>query len=197
FAAAETLLACGAVVVRSSAVGEDSRGQSFAGQLDSILHVTTLSALEDAVLACWASYFSERASFYRAAREVPSNGMGVVVQHQVDARAAGVLFTDAGDGTMLVEYTAGLADALVAGAIDPSRLSIARDTGVVKHLADAEQPFALEPSAVDGLIAAARDLEREFGEPQDVEWVLGDDNEIWIVQSRPITARVVASPPPP
>ena len=83
FAAAETLLACGAVVVRSSAVGEDSRGHSFAGQLDSILHVTTLSALEEAVLACWASYWSERASFYRAAREVPSNGMGVVVQHQV------------------------------------------------------------------------------------------------------------------
>jgi pyruvate,water dikinase len=44
FAAAETLLACGAVVVRSSAVGEDSRGASFAGQLDSILHVTTLTA---------------------------------------------------------------------------------------------------------------------------------------------------------
>ena len=31
--------------------------------------------------------------------------------------------------------------------------------------------------------------------PQDVEWVLGDDGKIWIVQSRPITARVVASQP--
>jgi hypothetical protein len=50
FAAAETLLACGAVVVRSSAVGEDSRGASFAGQLDSILHVTTLTGLERAIL---------------------------------------------------------------------------------------------------------------------------------------------------
>ena len=195
FAAAETLMACGAVVVRSSAVGEDSRGQSFAGQLDSILHVTTLSGLEEAVLACWASYWAERASFYRAARQVPSNGMGVVVQHQVDARAAGVLFTEAGDGTMLVEYTAGLADALVAGAIDPSRLSIDRDTGDVRLLANGENSFALEPSVIIALAAAARDLEREFGEPQDVEWVLGDDDKIWIVQSRPITARVVASQP--
>ena len=50
------------------------------------------------------------AAIYRAAKQVPSNGMGVVVQHQLDARAAGVLFTDVGDGTMLVEYTAGLAD---------------------------------------------------------------------------------------
>src|SRR6185503_10936347 len=158
--AAETLLACGAVVVRSSAVGEDSRGQSFAGQLDSILHVTTLSALEDAVLACWASYFSERASFYRAAKEVPSNGMGVVVQHQVDARAAGVLFTDAGDGTMLVEYTAGLADALVAGAVDPHRVSIDRVTRDVQQLADAGPSFALADKTIASLGDAARALEQ-------------------------------------
>jgi hypothetical protein len=96
---------------------------------------------------------------------------------------------------MLVEYTAGLADALVAGAIDPSRLSIDRDTGDVRLLADAENSFALEPSVIDALTTAARELEREFGEPQDVEWVLGDDDKIWIVQSRPITARVIASQP--
>ena len=149
------------------------------------------------MLACWASYSSERVAFYRAAKEVPSNGMGVVVQHQVDARAAGVLFTDAGDGTMLIEYTPGLPMRSSAGAIDPARLSIDRDTGDVETLADADRSFALEPAMIGALAAAARDLEREFGEPQDVEWVLGDDDQIWIVQSRPITARVVASRPAP
>ena len=191
FAAAETLLACGAVVVRSSAVGEDSCGASFAGQLDSILHVTTLTGLERAILDCWASYWSERALFYRTARKASSNGMGVVVQHQVDARAAGVLFTDTGDGTMLVEYTAGLADALVAGAIDPHRLSIDRVTRDARHLADAGSSFALPEKTIASLGDAARALEQEFGEPQDVEWVLSTNDELWIVQSRPITARIV------
>jgi pyruvate,water dikinase len=195
FACAETLLACGPVVVRSSAVGEDSHGQSFAGQLDSFLHVTTLSALERAVLACWASYWSERALSYRAARSAPVQGMGVVVQQQLDARAAGVLFTDAGDATMLVEYTAGLGDALVAGAINPGRLSIDRETREVRQLADASEEFSLDAVAIDSLATAGEQLEREFGAPQDVEWVLAEDGAIWIVQSRPITAPVVAPRP--
>jgi phosphoenolpyruvate synthase/pyruvate phosphate dikinase len=194
FANAETLLACGAVVVRSSAVGEDSLGQSFAGQLDSILHVTNLSSLERAVLGCWASFWSDRALFYRMARNAPSGGMGVVVQQQINARAAGVLFTEAGDGTMLVEYTAGLADALVNGSIDPGRLSIDRRTGAVRHLAAADA-FTLDASFVNALAAIAAQLEHEFGSPQDVEWVLAEDNSMWVVQSRPITAPIAASRP--
>jgi pyruvate,water dikinase len=109
--------------------------------------------------------------------------MGVVVQHQVDARAAGVLFTEAGDGTMLVEYTAGLADALVAGAVDPDRLSIDRVTRDARQLADAGSSFALADKTIASLGDAARALEQEFGEPQDVEWVLSTDDELWIVQS--------------
>src|ERR1041385_2784697 len=124
--AAEELLAHGPVVVRSSAVGEDSARASFAGQLDSFLHVRTLAELEKALLACWASCWSERAIAYRAARGMEVSGMGVVVQTQVDALAAGVLFTRTGEGTILVEHTSGLGDALVAGAIDPGRFVLQR-----------------------------------------------------------------------
>jgi phosphoenolpyruvate synthase/pyruvate phosphate dikinase len=53
--AAEELLNRGPVVVRSSAVGEDSARASFAGQLDSFLHVKTFAELEKALPACWAS----------------------------------------------------------------------------------------------------------------------------------------------
>ena len=191
FAAAETLLACGAVVVRSSAVGEDSGEQSFAGQLDSILHVTTLSALERAVLDCWSSYWSERALSYGSAKGVSARGMGVVVQQQVDARFAGVLFSEAGDGTMLVEYTTGLADTLVAGAIDPWRLSIDRETGAVRQLVEPDA-VGLQLNAVTALSRTACALESEFGGPQDVEWAIDVKGVLWIVQSRPITAAVVA-----
>ena len=125
--AAEELLNRGPVVVRSSAVGEDSARASFAGQLDSFLHVRTLAGLEKALLACWASCWSERAIAYRAARGLEVRGMGVVVQTQVDALASGVLFTRTAEGTILVEHTPGLGDALVAGAINPGRFVLQRE----------------------------------------------------------------------
>ena len=74
--AAEELLNRGPVVVRSSAVGEDSARASFAGQLDSFLHVRTFAELENALLACWASCWSERAIAYRAARGLEVQGHG-------------------------------------------------------------------------------------------------------------------------
>lgn len=195
-ALARPLLARGSVVVRSSAVGEDSAERSFAGQLDSILHVADEIALERAVLACWASYWSERALFYRAARHVPSRGMGVVVQQQVAARAAGVLFTDAGDGTALVEYTAGLGDRLVAGEIDPARISIERSSRAVRHsgqrCADADS-VVVSDGGIDALASMAAELEHMLGGPQDVEWAMTADGDLFVVQSRPITAPLAPS----
>ncbi len=90
------LLTKGRVIVRSSAIGEDGPDHSFAGQLDSILDVATSESVEAAVLACWASHWSDRALFYRTARGIPPLGMAVVVQAQVKPLAAGVLFTSAG-----------------------------------------------------------------------------------------------------
>ena len=131
---AATLLAQGPVVVRSSAIGEDGVAESFAGQLESILNVTDDVQLEQAVRSVWASLWSERAEFYRTARGVPMRGMGVVVQRQVDARVAGVMFTMTSSGEMLVEYGAGLADKLVAGEVDPGRVAIDRATGASRQL---------------------------------------------------------------
>jgi len=44
-----------AVAVRSSAVDEDGHAASFAGQHETFLNVRGLTALEEAVQACWAS----------------------------------------------------------------------------------------------------------------------------------------------
>src|SRR5262249_32798804 len=85
------------LIARSSAVGQGSDRAAFAGMLDSILHVRTAAALPDALRCCWASYWSERALFYRLSRGIGLQGMGVVVQEQVAARLAGVLFTRSPD----------------------------------------------------------------------------------------------------
>jgi rifampicin phosphotransferase len=194
FAHARPLLVHGRVVVRSSAIGEDGASDSFAGQLDSILHVGDEATLQRALLDCWSSQWSERALFYRHARRLDARGMGVVVQRQVEARGAGVLFTTTTEGPMLVEFAPGLGDALVGGAIDPGRASIDRATAAVEQLAVAAprqgEVFALETRVALQLRDAGLAVERAFGAPQDVEWALDSDETLYLVQSRPITAPV-------
>src|SRR5918992_3607544 len=55
----------GLVAVRSSACAEDSEAASYAGQQETYLHVRGRDAVRAAVRDCWASFFSERAIFYR------------------------------------------------------------------------------------------------------------------------------------
>jgi rifampicin phosphotransferase len=186
---AASLLIKGPVVVRSSAVGEDGAAESFAGQLDSILDVADDVQLERAVREVWASLWSERAEFYRAARGVPMRGMGVVVQRQVDARVAGVMFTATSNGDMLVEYGAGLADKLVAGEVDPGRVAIDRATGASRQLRRNDE-CSLSERQLEQLRLAGLAAEAEFGAAQDVEWAIDGSGSLYVVQSRPITAPV-------
>src|SRR5918999_1958690 len=83
------------VAVRSSATAEDLPDASFAGQQDTYLNVVGEEALLDAVRRCWTSLWTERAVAYRAARGIDPHtvSLAVVVQHMVDAAAAGVMFT--------------------------------------------------------------------------------------------------------
>lgn len=192
--AAAELLDRGPVVVRSSAIGEDSARASFAGQLDSFLHVRTFAELEKALLACWASCWSERVIAYRSARGMDVSGMGVVVQTQVDALAAGVLFTRTAEGSILVEHTSGLGDALVAGTIDPGRFVLHRSGHGLTVLSDGERPvknvenLLFSRSRLAELGRLATTLEDGLGGAQDVEWAIDRSGLLYIVQSRPITA---------
>ncbi len=183
----------GPVIVRSSAVGEDSAAASFAGQLDSIAGVRSPAELRAAILSVWGSQWSERVLAYQSARGIFLAGMGIVVQRQVDARLSGVLFTvsPTSRAHMLLEYCAGLGEALVSGAVNPGRISIERESGRWKHEAlppaEENEPIVPTEAQVTSLAGLALDIERAFGAPQDIEWTIGVDGTPWIVQSRPIT----------
>lgn len=195
----EELLHRGPIVVRSSAVGEDSAQASFAGQFDSFLHVRTLAGLENALSACWASCWSERAIAYRAARGFEERGMGVLVQSQVAALAAGVLFTRTAEGAILVEYTPGLGDSLVAGAIDPGRFLLQRNGNGFLALSSGERPsenvanLLFTQTRLTELARLAALLEEGLGQAQDVEWAIDHSGLLHIVQSRPITATLTVN----
>ncbi len=129
--------------------------------------------------------------------------MGVVVQTQVDALAAGVLFTRTAEGTILVEHTPGLGDALVAGAINPGRFVLPRSGNGFVVLSDGERPITsvenvlFSQSMLTELRRVAAMLEEGLGGAQDVEWAIDRSGLLYIVQSRPITAIPTVSAPQP
>jgi pyruvate,water dikinase len=188
------------VIVRSSAVGEDSAEASFAGQLDSCLDVTSDSEIAQALAACWASYWSERSLFYQISRNISLDGMGVVIQQMVGSCFSGVLFTTTpaapsdDDEQLWAEYCFGHGEALVSGRINPGRFTISRADFRWQKQASPEQ--ADQPRGEEMLFNDERmtqlarmglELEREFGAPQDIEWTIDHDGKLYCVQTRPVT----------
>ena len=179
------------VIVRSSAIGEDSAAASFAGQLDSIPDVRDAVGLRDGVLRCWRSRGSDRVRAYERARGYALGGIGIVIQQQIDSSMSGVLFTKdpAGTDAALVEYCAGAGEDLVAGRINPGR-AIVDAAGQVRHLADAAGAV-ISNEALTDLVARGRRIAEALEAPQDIEWTADRAGRIWFVQARPITASAI------
>ncbi len=190
------------VAVRSSAVGEDGASASFAGQFETVLGVDSPAALREAVMRVRASAAGAAAQRYAHDRGAAPAAMAVVLQQQVDALLSGVLFTrdpvNAARAEMLLEFSAGLGDRLVAGEITPARARLAREGGL--QLVDAgDEPDAAEAlagrhvSAAAELARHAAALERETGQALDIEWSIARDGRLLLLQCRPMTT----APPAP
>lgn len=179
-----------AVAVRSSGTAEDLADASFAGQYDTFLDVAGEQALIDAVRRCWASLWTPRAVAYRRRREWSADvSLAVVVQEMVDAEWAGVLFTaDPVTGRrdrIVVEAVRGLGDKLVSGEATGVRYVVSKDSGARGPSDPLDS--GLPPRLVEELVRSAREAERHFGGPQDLEWAYAK-GECALLQARPMTA---------
>lgn len=203
------------VAVRSSAISEDSEAASFAGQQGSFLNVRGAESVLHHVRACWTSFFTARALFYRAQKgSLDDLSMAVVVQKMAMPDKSGVMFT--ADPVrnrrdqMVVEAVYGLGEAIVSGLVTPDNYILDHDSGDLIQETVAVQPIAVMCDTVHGgtlqvnlppekgrsrtlTDAELRDLhamglavERYFGKPQDVEWCIEVD-QLQLLQSRPIT----------
>jgi pyruvate,water dikinase len=200
------------LAVRSSAIGEDSAGASFAGQ-----HVTKLNvrkaALLDAIRVVWQSARTESALAYRERKGLPREPrVGVVVQMLVEPVAAGVLFTRnpiTGADERLIEAAWGLGEAVVNGTVVPDRIRLAPDGRVIERTEgdkdlkiwydDGEGTIevSVDPSLrrvpcvtadqVAALHALSECCIRVWGPQLDLEWAVGQDGTIYLLQCRPIT----------
>lgn len=202
------------VAVRSSGSHEDGTAQSFAGQHDTLLDIAGDEELLEAVKACWASLWSDRAVAYRE-DGAPAGSIAVVIQEMVDADASGVLFTadpvGRESGRLVVEACRGLGEGLVAGKVTSDSFIVDDRTFAVTESRvryKVTRCAAVEPGRVDlvkvdaplrdtpcltenqlaGLAAFAVRVRDHYGSEQDIEWAL-KDGRIHLLQTRPITTR--------
>lgn len=188
---AQTLFA-----VRSSATGEDSASASFAGQLESFLHVPR-EAVAARVTDVWKSGFSARLASYRRSRGAALTGEApaVIVQRMIQGEASGVAFSadpvSARRARAVVAAVPGLATALVGGEADADTWWVDRAARIVGHTARGGEgagsaAAVIEEPLVLRVAELARQAERFFGVPQDIEWTFAD-GRLYLLQSRPIT----------
>ncbi|MGI9174061.1 MAG: PEP/pyruvate-binding domain-containing protein, partial [Rhodothermales bacterium] len=209
------------VAVRSSALDEDGATRAFAGQLESFLFVSPQN-VGAKVAAVWGSAFSARVRAYRAAHELTDvpQPPAVLVQQMVRADRAGVAFSadpaTGQRGVAVVEAVFGLGSALVDGETEADVYRIDRNSRLIgcdvtvqeiAHEPDVEagtQTVVLAPEAggqqtltnqeAVAVADLARQAEKAFGRPQDIEWAM-EDGRLYLLQARPITT-LAATPDP-
>ncbi len=215
-----------AYAVRSSATAEDLPDASFAGQQDTYLNVRGDDALLDAVRACWASLFTDRAILYRAQNGFDHRHvkLSVVVQRMVDPEVSGILFTaDPLTGhrhVVSIDAGFGLGEALVSGIVSADLYRVDARTDRLVDVQVGDKPIAIRPLQGGGtfretlpeaqrharvlsdaqavaLARLGRRIAAHYGRPQDVEWCIDAAGTVFIVQSRPITSLYPLPEPPP
>ncbi len=121
------------VAVRSSATAEDSKIDSWAGELETYLNTTEKMVLKN-VKKCWASLYTPRALFYRIERKMrrKSVSVAVAVQKMIQSEVSGICFTvhpiTKDKNQMIIEAGYGLGEAIVGGMITPDAYVVEKDS---------------------------------------------------------------------
>ncbi|MEH2154268.1 glycerol-3-phosphate acyltransferase [Nostoc sp.] len=179
------------LVVRSSAIGEDSEHASAAGQYETVVNVTSPQALQSAIAQVQASYNHPLAVQYRRDRGLNDTAMAVLIQQQVQSVYSGIAFsrdpiTQQGDA-IIIEALPGSPTQVVSGKVTPEQYRA--------FVVETENSYSIQlegegrvPQALIKQVAylAYRLEKRYHGTPQDIEWS-SDGQTLWVLQSRPIT----------
>lgn len=201
------------VAVRSSAITEDGKEASWAGQLSTDLNVRK-EGLEQSIKKCWSSAFSPRALTYSLENDclLTDISVAVVVQSMIESDISGVAFSvnpvTGNKGQIIIEAVYGLGEAVVSGAVSPDQYLVSKSDLTIIEVTTAPQDkkFSLQNETTDwfDVPSALREkqklssadiikiakvvkwIEHTMGYPADVEWAF-EKNVLYITQARPIT----------
>lgn len=201
------------VSVRSSAIHEDGEF-SFAGQYSTFLNVPA-DLIAQKYKEVVASLFTPRAIFYYRTKGFSEEEMvmAVGILRMVDALAGGVMYTrdpnDPGKDLLIINAVWGLGMSVVDGSITPDSYVVSREPRAIIERRVAEQntmvicssegnikqadipgsmknKSCLPTELINILSDHAVALEDHYGRPQDIEWAVDRDNQIYILQTRPL-----------
>jgi pyruvate,water dikinase len=207
------------VAVRSSAIGEDSAQASLAGIFETVLGVSGVPEISRSIQECWASLFTARALHYRLEHGLShlDSPMAVGVLELIPARASGVAFSihpvTGRSDKLVIEATWGWGESIVQGAVTPDYAEVDKsdkrllrydigDKKVVSafvatrgRVEEIPMPARLRNARVldNPQVRAIADavilIERSYGHPVDVEWVIErgwrEGDPACVVQARP------------
>ena len=203
------------VAVRSSGIGEDAEGTSFAGMNETFTNVAGDEDVLRRVVDCWASLWKARSIFYRDDKDLTAEpSIAVVVQEMIPSVRSGVMFTiDPSTGEtdhIVIEAAFGQGEVVVSGQVEPDTYVVSKDGPRLLHARVGTQFFEIvrgpdgedqrvDLDAAEGgrrvlsdqeVIEVARiglATEAHYGSPQDTEWAMAG-GKTYLVQSRPVTA---------
>ncbi len=203
-----------AVAVRSSAVDEDGKDNSFAGQYDTFLNVRGVDAITDKIVSCWEGAQSLAVQSYREERgqSCENTGLAVVVQRLIPADTAGVAFSldpiTGRNDRITINSNWGLGKSVVDGLTNPDMFSViktplnvtSRQCGDKKVMTLPEKhgtreskvpallrrQFSLSDSQVLEIAKLVQLMEDTFLHPVDIEWAFHND-KLYLLQCRPVT----------
>lgn len=201
------------VAVRSSATTEDLESASFAGQQETYLNVKGGDDLLKNVKKCFASLFTARATYYRNKQGFPrgESSLAVIVQKMVDSKKSGVSFSKDPTGKTedtIIEAVWGLGEGIVSGQVTPDKYIVSKameikdkkiaekkvavtrkasgERTVVKVNKEKSKQQVLTEHEIKRMAEISLRLEDHYQKPQDIEFAI-EDEEIYIVQTRPVT----------
>lgn len=205
------------VAIRSSATAEDLPDASFAGQQESYLNIRGADDVVRCVQECYASLFTDRATYYRHKQNFPTDkvALSAAVQMMVFSKASGIMFSvnvaDGNDHQIVLDTIYGLGEYIVLVKVTPDNFVIDKETLQIVDRNIVHQPIMLERKEDGGtvekevpadladqqvltddqikeLAGYAKKIEQHYGCYMDMEFALDKNtNKLWIVQARPET----------
>jgi hypothetical protein len=173
---------------RSSATIEDDSKDSMAGMFETYLNVSG-KELAPKIIQVIRSAFAPKIAQYleKNSNLLEKLKMAVVLQEMISARCAGVIFgakIQTGDLNVVeIETNCGLGEKIVSGeAKEVEQYKFSRNE---QRVVERKGPEILSLPEAKALFMLSERLRSEFGDiPQDIEWAIDTDKQIWVFQSR-------------
>jgi len=175
------------VAIRCSSNLEDSEYQSFAGTFDTYLDVPNqLDAIQGKIIQSYRKFCS-KSDGQEEMLQVDVR-LGIMIQQMIRPKFSGFLFTvdpmNPPNDWVKIEYWQGPREDSEGYSITLNQES-GKQVRSGRDSNRAPLPLTIQKK----LHRAAVELERYFGTPQDIEFLIsGADEALYLVQSRPITA---------